>query len=82
MNIEKLNELLPNPEFVDYQHPNGPTDFYDDSRMFEYANTIIKECINIFEPPKVDDIKWSYDKAMLCMDIQDKIRQYFGLEDD
>lgn len=77
MNIEKLNELLPNPEFVDYQHPNGPTDFYDDSRMFEYANTIIQECISVIEPDDhpVDEINYRYA-------IISDIKRHFGLEDE
>lgn len=50
---------------------------YDELNKF--AELIIQECINIFEPPKIDNPNWSYDHSMLCLDIQDKIRRHFGL---
>lgn len=46
----------------------------------KFAELIILECVNIFEPRKVDDPKWSYYNSMLCMDIQDKIKEHFGIE--
>lgn len=51
---------------------------YDELNKF--AELIIQECINIFEPPKIDNPKWSYDHSMLCLDIQDKIRRHFGMD--
>lgn len=47
----------------------------------KFAKLIIQECIDIFEPPKIDDPKWSYDHSMLCLDIQDKIKQHFGIKE-
>lgn len=43
----RLVELLPNPVMVDYQVPhNGQgADFYDDAKMSEYGQRVVKECI-------------------------------------
>lgn len=43
-------------------------------------SVIIKECIDIFQPPKIDDPKWSFDEMARLVDIQEKIEQHFGIE--
>jgi hypothetical protein len=51
----------------------------DIESMKRFAELIVKECIDIFQPISIDDQKWSYDEMMESIDIQEKIKQHFGI---
>jgi hypothetical protein len=44
---ERLKDLLPNPYMVDYQVPHDGCgfDLYDEKKMIEYGQMIVRECI-------------------------------------
>ena len=82
---EKIKELAKKSGATFLQSSDGKVEYVDYNQTFfdmeKFAKLIIQECIDIFEPPKIDDPKWSYDHSMLCMDIQDKIKQHFGIKE-
>ena len=43
----RLKDLLPNPYMVDYQVPHDGRgfDLYDEKKMIEYGQMIVRECI-------------------------------------
>jgi hypothetical protein len=51
----------------------------DIESMKRFAELIVKECIDIFQPLSIDDPKWSYDEMVELLDIQEKIKQHFGI---
>lgn len=70
---ERLKDLLPNPYMVDYQVPHDGRgfDLYDEKKMIEYGQRIIRECAGLVEDYYDEDTKY------LAGHI---IRKHFGVE--
>jgi hypothetical protein len=70
---ELLKELLPNPYMVDYQVPHDGRgfDLYDERKMIEYGQRIVRECAN--------RATWAQDTGE--EDIGGEVLKHFGVEE-
>ena len=72
---ENLEELLPNPFSVDYQHGVDPLDLYTEKELERFARRIIYECIEL-----VKHIRMDVDDGRYTVSAADEIKTHFGLE--
>lgn len=72
---ENLEDLLPNPFAVDYQHGDEPLDLYTEKELERFARRIIHECIEL-----VKDIRMDVDGGSYTVSAADEIKSHFGLE--
>ena len=78
---EKIKELAKKSGATFLQSSDGKVEYVDYNQtffdMFEYANTIIQECISVIEPDDhpVDEINYRYA-------IISEIKRHFGIEDE
>ena len=73
---ENLERLLPNPFAVDYIGTDEPIDIYTEKEMLEFAEIIIKECVNVCKTGGVSNSDYNTGRLHCVYDI----KQHFGIE--
>ena len=84
---EKIKELLPNPFAVDYIGTDEPIDLYTEKEMFEFAEIIIKECIDVINNNikynqliLLNDTSYKIHNMASLTGVIGKIKNHFGVE--
>jgi len=81
---ELLKELLPNPYTVDYQVPHDGRgfDLYDEKKMIEYGQRIVKECLTAIDKTDTTHIYTTFDQSMVMGTIEKSkkaVKEHFGM---
>ena len=87
---ESLKQFLPTPIELDYgaRYVIGDTALYSEEQMQQFADTIIKQCIDSIETYRIPcgnsaagemACEWTYDALK---EIRDEIKEKFGMTDE
>jgi len=83
---ELLKELLPNPYMVDYQVPHDGRgfDLYDERKMIEYGQRIVRECIDCINETDKGYVFTAQDAGVIGAAHNRSIKtikEHFGVEE-